>query len=119
MRRAILVLLAFAALEAGLFAAGGVYAQKGAARQATLSDIVAQIDREESRTLKGIDLSRLDRSHRIELLGKLIFFDRQLSVNRNEACAFCHMPQAGFSGAIQAFNLTTVAYPGSVRRRFS
>ncbi|MDB5040186.1 MAG: putative methylamine utilization protein MauG [Candidatus Eremiobacteraeota bacterium] len=119
MRRAILVLLAFAALEAGLFAAGGVYAQKGAARQATLSDIVAQIDREEARTLRGMDRSRLDRSHSIELLGKLIFFDRQLSVNRNEACAFCHMPQVGFTGAIQAFNLTTVAYPGSVRSRFS
>jgi cytochrome c peroxidase len=118
-RRVTLMLLVFAALESGLFVAGRVFAQKSAPRQATLSDIVAQIDREESRTLKGIDLSRLDRTHRIELLGKLIFFDRQLSVNRNEACAFCHMPQAGFTGAIQAFNVTTVAYPGSVRHRFS
>jgi cytochrome c peroxidase len=118
-RRAILLLLAFAAVEGGLFAADGVRAQKGAPRGATLSDIVAQIDREEVQTLRGIDRSRLDRSHRIELLGKLIFFDRQLSVNRNEACAFCHMPQTGFTGAIQAFNITTVAYPGSVRYRFS
>src|SRR6266851_6352217 len=104
-RRLTLLLLVFAALEAGLFAAGRVSAQKGAPQQATLSDIVAQLDQEESRTLKGIDLSRLDRidrTHRIELLGKLIFFDRQLSVNRNEACAFCHTPQAGFTGAIQA-----------------
>jgi cytochrome c peroxidase len=26
-------------------------------------------------------------------LGKLLFYDKALSVNRNEACAFCHMPQ--------------------------
>jgi cytochrome c peroxidase len=118
-RRAILVLIIFAVLEAGTIAAPRVFAQRTAASQATLADIVAQIDREESTTLARVDLSRLDRSHRIELLGKLIFFDRQLSVNRNEACAFCHMPQAGFTGAIEAFNQTTVAYPGSVRQRFS
>ncbi|MDB5027082.1 MAG: Cytochrome c peroxidase family protein [Candidatus Eremiobacteraeota bacterium] len=118
-RRAILVLIVFMALEAGVFAAQRVSAQRAAPKQATLADIVAQIDREESKALKGSNPSQLDRSHRIELLGKLIFFDRQLSVNRNEACALCHMPQAGFSGAVQAFNLTTVAYPGSVRQRFS
>jgi cytochrome c peroxidase len=118
-RRAMSAIAVSAALEAGVFVAQGVSAQRGAPPQATLSDIVAQIDREEARTLQGVDLTRLDRTHRIELLGKLIFFDRQLSVNRNEACAFCHMPQAGFSGAIQSFNLTTVSYPGSVRQRFS
>jgi cytochrome c peroxidase len=26
----------------------------------------------------------------IELLGRLLLFDKQLLVNRNEACAFCH-----------------------------
>jgi cytochrome c peroxidase len=119
MRRTVLVLMVFAALNAGLFAVQRAAAGRSAPPQATLSDIVAQIDREESRALGTVNLAQLDRSHRIELLGKLIFFDRQLSVNRNEACAFCHMPQTGFSGAIQAFNLTTVAYPGSVRERFS
>jgi cytochrome c peroxidase len=119
MRRTISVLLIFAALEAGVAVAQRASAQKSAPPQATLSDVVAQIDREEASTLRAADPSRLDRSHRIELLGKLIFFDRQLSVNRNEACAFCHMPQSGFAGAIETFNLTTVAYPGSVRQRFS
>ena len=118
-RRAVWVLMVFAALQACLFAAQRVSAQKSTPRQATLSEIVAQIDREESKALAGIDLLRLDRSHRIELLGKLIFFDRQLSVNRNEACAFCHMPQVGFTGAIQTVNVTQVAYPGSVRQRSS
>ncbi|HXB80772.1 MAG TPA: cytochrome c peroxidase [Bradyrhizobium sp.] len=55
----------------------------------------------------------------IELLGKLLLYDKELSVNRNEACAFCHMPEAGFTGPIAEFNRTTGSYPGSVRTRFS
>src|ERR1700747_1568836 len=54
----------------------------------------------------------------IELLGKLLLYDKELSVNRNEACAFCHMPEAGFTGPIAEFNRTTGSYPGSVRTRF-
>jgi cytochrome c peroxidase len=52
------------------------------------------------------------------LLGKLILFDENLSVNKNEACAFCHMPETGFSGPVSTLNATTVSYPGSVRTRF-
>ena len=55
----------------------------------------------------------------IELLGKLLLYDKELSVNRNEACAFCHMPEAGFTGPISEINRTTGSYPGSVRTRFS
>ena len=55
----------------------------------------------------------------IELLGKLMLFDKDLSVNRNEACAFCHMPEVGFTGPISELNRTTGSYPGSVRTRFS
>jgi cytochrome c peroxidase len=54
----------------------------------------------------------------VELLGKLEQFDRNLSVHRNQACVFCHMPYTGFSGPISSVNATTVAYPGSVRFRF-
>jgi cytochrome c peroxidase len=53
------------------------------------------------------------------MLGKLLFYDRQLSVGRNEACAFCHMPEAGFAGPVSELNRTTAAYPGSVRTRFN
>ena len=48
-----------------------------------------------------------------------MLYDKQLSVNRNEACAFCHMPEAGFAGPVSEINRTTGAYPGSVRTRFS
>jgi cytochrome c peroxidase len=55
----------------------------------------------------------------IKLLGKLMLYDKDLSVNRNEACACCHMPETGFTGPVSELNRTTGAYPGSVRTRFS
>jgi cytochrome c peroxidase len=55
----------------------------------------------------------------VELLGKAMLYDKQLSVNRNQACAFCHMPETGFTGPVSELNRTTGSYPGSVRTRFS
>src|SRR6266478_6582607 len=49
----------------------------------------------------------------VQTLGKLMNFDENMSLFRNRACAFCHMPYAGFSGPIPSVNLTMVAYPGS------
>jgi cytochrome c peroxidase len=54
----------------------------------------------------------------VEILGKLEQFDKNLSVNKNMACTFCHMPYTGYSGPIPSLNATTVAYPGSSRFRF-
>src|ERR1700675_1262977 len=54
----------------------------------------------------------------VQILGKLELFAKNLSVNKNQACSFCHMPYAGFSGPIPSVNLTTVAYPGSSHFRF-
>jgi cytochrome c peroxidase len=53
----------------------------------------------------------------IETLGKLMNFDENISVLRNESCSFCHMPYAGFSGPIPSVNATMVAYPGSFHFR--
>lgn len=33
-------------------------------------------------------------------LGKLLFFDRYLSINQNQSCATCHDPGAGFADAL-------------------
>src|SRR6202166_2044984 len=49
----------------------------------------------------------------VEILGKLMNYDRTISPNENKACASCHMPYAGFSGPIPSVNLTMIAYPGS------
>jgi cytochrome c peroxidase len=51
------------------------------------------------------------------ILGGLLNFDETMSPFNNEACAFCHMPYAAFSGPIPSVNLTMVAYPGSYRYR--
>src|SRR6201982_564382 len=53
----------------------------------------------------------------IETLGELMLFDKNMSPGRNQACASCHMPYAGWSGPIPSVNLTIIAYPGTVHYR--
>ena len=53
----------------------------------------------------------------IETLGELMNYDQNISPNKNEACSFCHMPYAAFSGPIPSVNLTMIAYPGTVHFR--
>jgi cytochrome c peroxidase len=53
----------------------------------------------------------------VQILGKLLNFDIHMGVEKNMACASCHMPYAAFSGPIPSVNLTMVAYPGSVHFR--
>src|SRR5579863_2494511 len=81
--------------------------------------VVAEIDRIEAETERQMNRTALDRQGQMRTLGKLLLFDRHLSVDQNEACSFCHMPEAGFTGPIESLNQTTVSYPGSVRSRFS
>jgi cytochrome c peroxidase len=40
-------------------------------------------------------------------------YDKNISPNKNQACASCHMPYVAFSGPIPSVNLTMVAYPGT------
>src|SRR4029077_2237828 len=72
----------------------------------------------EAQTITRLSAPPGDQSRQIALLGKAMLYDKQLSVNRNQACAFCHMPEAGFTGPVSELNRTTVSYPGSVRTRF-
>jgi cytochrome c peroxidase len=53
----------------------------------------------------------------IETLGKLMNFDRHISVKQDIACSFCHMPYVGYGPPIPSVNLTMIAYPGSVHFR--
>jgi len=82
--------------------------------------VEGEIDRIFAETLAQLPSIPLDAGHRmkrVQTLGKLELFDKQLSVNRNEACSFCHMPYVDFTGPIPMLNMTTVAYPGSVRNQ--
>jgi len=87
--------------------------------QKEIVQVEAEIDRIEARTLTRLAAPPTNQVQQTELLGKLLMYDKQLSVNRNEACAFCHMPEAGFTGPVSELNRTTGAYPGSVRTRYS
>src|SRR5271166_5174989 len=84
-----------------------------------IAQVVSEIDQIEAQTLDRFKQPPINQVQQIELLGKVLLFDKSLSVNRNEACAFCHMPKTGFTGPISQLNATTGAYPGSVRWRYS
>jgi cytochrome c peroxidase len=84
-----------------------------------IADVEAEIDRIEAQLLEQLAAPPNNQVQQIELLGKLMLYDKQLSVNRNQACAFCHMPETGFTGPVSELNRTTGSYPGSVRTRFS
>ena len=86
---------------------------------AEIAQVEAEIDRIEAQTLERLTAPPDNQVQQVELLGKLMLYDKNLSVNRNEACAFCHMPETGFTGPVSELNRTTGSYPGSVRTRFS
>lgn len=51
-------------------------------------------------------------------LGKLIFFDQNLSINNNQSCASCHDPEWGFTGPLSEVNAAGAVYEGSVPGMF-
>jgi len=53
-----------------------------------------------------------------EVFGKLLFFDRNLSLRGNQSCASCHLPEAGWSGDKPEINAHGAAYEGSAAGRF-
>src|SRR5262249_19115688 len=79
---------------------------------------VDQIEQQSLAQCQALAITPSTGMSQIRLLGKLLLFDKNLSVNRNEACSFCHMPYTDFTGPISILNQTTVSYPGSVRHRF-
>ncbi len=54
----------------------------------------------------------------VQILGKLMNYDENMSAKRDMACASCHMPYVAFSGPMPSVNLTTIASPGSADFRF-
>ena len=54
----------------------------------------------------------------IEDLGSKIFFDKNLSLLRNQACATCHVPEAGWVGDDTKINEAGGVYEGSIPGEF-
>ena len=102
-----------------LCSTAGEAQQRQAALQQGIAEVEQQVDNIVSEALATIPSLAPGSPERLPRLGKILFFDKELSVNHNEACAFCHMPQTGFQGAIESLNQGAVAQPGSVRTRFS
>src|SRR5260370_24490808 len=75
-----------------------------------IKSVELEIDRIEAESLNKARSTTLDRFQQITLLGKLIFYDNQLAVKRNESCVLCHMPHTRLSGPVSTLNQTTVAY---------
>src|SRR5712672_3735375 len=84
-----------------------------------IAEVEAEIDRIEAETLERLAAPPNNEVQQIELLGKAMLYDKQLSVNRDAVCEFCQMPEIGFTGPVSELNRTTGSYPGSVRTRFS
>lgn len=51
-------------------------------------------------------------------VGEAIFFDANLSINRNQSCAACHDPAWGFTGPDPVINASGSVYEGSIPGRF-
>src|ERR1700746_1751636 len=84
-----------------------------------IAQVEAEIDRIEHQAIERLAVPPDNQVQQVELLGKLMLYDKQLSVNRNEACAFCHMPETGFTGPVSELNRTTGSSPGAVLSGFS
>jgi cytochrome c peroxidase len=59
-----------------------------------IKGVEAEIDKTFADTLAQLPSILAGTAHRmkrVQTLGKLELFDKQLSVNRNTACTFCHM----------------------------
>src|ERR1700731_1430229 len=113
-----------AAIVAAMFGAVAARAQDGSVTLSPqalqeIAQVEAEIDRIEAATSERLAKPPDNQVQSVELLGKLILYDKQLSVYRNQSCTFCHMPETGFIGPVSELNRTTAAYPGSVRTRFS
>lgn len=54
----------------------------------------------------------------LEMLGKELFLDDNLSIPPGQSCAACHAPETGFTGPSSEINAQGAVYPGAIHVRF-
>jgi cytochrome c peroxidase len=87
--------------------------------QAEIAQVEREVDVNEATALTRAGRLTPGDPQAMATLGKVLFYDKNLSFNRNTACAFCHIPQTGYQGALEIVNRNGVDQPGSVRTRYS
>jgi len=69
-------------------------------------------------TSEASDLDHLLDNKDLQQLGKLIYFDENLSFPPGQSCATCHAPEAGWTGPESKINNAGSVYPGAIDTRF-
>src|SRR6202051_2459811 len=112
----VIVVISLAVFGTAAFFARHAVAQSSSAPtlQTEIAQVEARVDALEGAALTQAGQVYPGAPEAVIVLGKVLFFDKNLSVNRNTACGFCHIPQTGFQGAIETINRTTINQPGSV-----
>ena len=59
-----------------------------------------------------------DEDPQLIAVGKKIFLDKNLSVNKTQSCASCHDPGTGFTGPDSEINAAGAVEPGAIPERF-
>ena len=62
--------------------------------------------------------AQADQPDKIVVLGRMIFFDTNLSANGTQSCATCHAPEVGFTGPDALVNNSTAVYQGALPNHF-
>jgi cytochrome c peroxidase len=88
MSRWILRLLLAAVPSASLFFGWALSQEHQSLRQSEIAQVQQQVDSIEAEALASIPALVPGSSKRLVTLGKILFYDKALSVNYNEACAF-------------------------------
>jgi cytochrome c peroxidase len=108
-RIAPLLLASLVIIEGGslLLSRAPAHAEQANTLESEIAQVETRVDRYESAALAQAAKTVPGSPQRIVVLGKVLYYDKNLSVNRNTACAFCHMPETGFQGAIETINKST------------
>ena len=90
------------------------YLQGGAHEDPDVILLLEDIQKNFNQALDHLADANAGSSQVTQSLGKALIYDKSLSVNKNLACATCHVDYSGFTGASSFFNGTTSAAPGTI-----
>ena len=90
------------------------YLQGGAHEDPDVILLLEDIQKNFNQALDRLAAATPGSSQVTQALGKALIYDKSLSVNKNLACATCHVDYSGFTGPSSFFNGTTSAAPGTI-----